>query len=878
MRILKSLIITSNKNGWENLFDLIQNARHFQISINTCEKLKDGLEELRKNHYDVLFLDQRLIKTKNRRVLKEIRDERPGTLVVLLIRGRKGSSVEEMINDNEIDDYFSKEEINSAFITHTFRIVDRLKKTAMIQSEYREKYNAVINSNLVGIMIVDSEEKIVFVNDSLAKILGYKKEHLLKKSLSKFTDRDEFIKYQKFTKRRIKGHADQYESRLYKKDGSPVPMLFSASPFVTPENEYRGSLTIVVEISDLKKTEAALKENQRMLSTLLGNLPGMAYRCRDDEKRTIEFASKGCEEITGYIAEDLVENKRIAYFDLIHPDDKKYVQYSIQNSVKKKIAYKMIYRINTRDDKERWVWEQGRPVENIGRSTYALEGFIADISERIYAEEALRESEEKFRSLISSAPYGIIISNIRGEVVDVNKAAETMLDIKRDEIINRKLKSWIPKISNLLKNKGEDSPTVKEIVITPKKNIKKYLETTISPINLDNGKTNNYVLILRDITEQKLIESELQKTQKLESLGMLAGGIAHDFNNLLAAILSNLNLSIIYSSKNKQLYEKLGDAKIAVEKAKDLMHNLITFSKGDVQYPEEVDLKKLITDSVRLVLRDKNIEHKICIPDDIPSLNVDKSQISQVINNLLINAEQAMPNGGEINISVEAIKSGKKEIAQLENKEYVKIIIKDNGVGINEEEEEKIFDPFFTTKEKGSGLGLAVTYSIIKKHNGYISFDSEEGTGTTFYIYLPAYEKVMDKISSKIKKRKKGQKRVLIMDDEPLVLDSTREVIEKLGYEVETSKEGLEMLSSFKRSVEENNPFDVVILDLSVSGGMGGREAAKILKTLRPEIKIIASTGYHDELFMQNYKEYGFEYVLKKPFDIEKINQLLLKI
>jgi nitrogen-specific signal transduction histidine kinase/ActR/RegA family two-component response regulator len=382
-------------------------------------------------------------------------------------------------------------------------------------------------------------------------------------------------------------------------------------------------------------------------------------------------------------------------------------------------------------------------------------------------------------------------------------------------------------------------------------------------------------LSFRDITERKKIEEEHIKNEKLESLGLLAGGIAHDFNNILTAIMGNISLARASVDTQSLISRLLIEAEKASVRAKDLANQLLTFAKGGAPNKKSDTIFDILMESSEFVLRGSNVRANYIISNDLWPVEIDEGQISQVIQNLVINAQQAMPEGGTIEIRAKNVKITPEEEREpfLKAGDYIKIQIRDNGMGIPPAYIQKVFDPYFTTKNKGSGLGLSISYSIIKRHEGYITVVSELGKGTTFSIFLPAWS---DQVLS-MKENKKslvfGKGRVLIMDDEEPVRNIGEEILKHLGFEVVSATDGAEILELYRKEKLSGRPFDLVILDLTIPGGMGGKETMQKLIEMDPDVKGVVSSGYSDNLVMSEFQKYGFRGIVPKPYKIEEFSQ-----
>jgi nitrogen-specific signal transduction histidine kinase len=379
-----------------------------------------------------------------------------------------------------------------------------------------------------------------------------------------------------------------------------------------------------------------------------------------------------------------------------------------------------------------------------------------------------------------------------------------------------------------------------------------------------------------DISEHKRKEQELINTTKLESLAVLAGGIAHDFNNILTVLLGNLSIAKTYGNDSEKILLKLNDIEDAALQTKDLANQLLTFSKGGSPIKSKANIARILEKSVLLAKSGANVECELNLSRNLYPVEVDEGQMRQVFNNITINAVQAMSDGGTIRVKAENATLGSaqcREIGLPEGK-YVKITFADEGVGIPEGHRARIFDPFFTTKENGSGLGLTTVKSIIKKHDGVISVTSKPGIGTTMVFYLPAAKESLE--IEIMEAEKKGK--VLVMDDEENIRKVATEMLTILGYEVDTATEGGVAIALYTRAKEMEMPYDAVILDLTVPGGMGGKETVHKLLQIDLTVKVIVSSGYFNDPVLAHYRDYGFVEKLVKPYQVADMERVLQKV
>ncbi|MGB8992785.1 MAG: ATP-binding protein, partial [Desulfobaccales bacterium] len=380
-----------------------------------------------------------------------------------------------------------------------------------------------------------------------------------------------------------------------------------------------------------------------------------------------------------------------------------------------------------------------------------------------------------------------------------------------------------------------------------------------------------------DITGRKFFEEERLMFNKIESLGVLAGGIAHDFNNILTVILGSINLATLELPSGNPGRDILCEAEKACFQAQSLARQLLTFAKGGAPVKGPVSVENLIIESATFACRGSQVRCEFALPHDLWAIEADAGQINQVFQNLIINAIQAMPKGGTIKIHAENLAEPENNLP-LSPGRYVKISLQDQGLGMSGENLSKIFDPYFTTKRHGSGLGLATTYSIIKNHNGHITAESKIGVGTTFHIYLPTVDRKIVPQPEESDELFPGKGKILVMDDDDLVRKVLGKMIVHLGYEAELTRDGQEAINIFTEAQEAGQPFDVVILDLTVPGGMGGKEAVAKLREIDPQVKAIASSGYSDDPIMADFRKYGFSAIIPKPYRVAEASKVLHEI
>jgi PAS domain S-box/PAS domain S-box len=499
---------------------------------------------------------------------------------------------------------------------------------------------------------------------------------------------------------------------------------------------------------------------------------------------------------------------------------------------------------------------------------------VENITERKQAEDALKESEERFSRLAQASFEGITIHD-KGLILDTNQALADLFGYELSELIG-------VNVLNLAMPESRDK--VRNNFLTgyekPYEAMGRKKDGTAFVGEL-RGKSITYqgrmvrVTAIRDITEHKRAEEELQKAQKLDSLGVLAGGIAHDFNNLLTGIFGYVDLARTVS-KDARVRDYLELTIASINRARALSMQLLTFAKGGSPLQKITPLIPFIQETVQFALSGSNISCKFLLAENLWQCNIDKDQIGQVIDNIVINAQQAMPNGGAIELMAENITLGEKGYSPLVKGNYVKISIKDYGIGIPKDIIPRIFDPFYTTKLKGHGLGLATCYSIINRHGGCIDVESEPGKGSTFHFFLPASTEAVVANEAMVGKHK-GSGTIIVMDDEEAVRETVRLMLESLGYTVVCKNNGREAIDFYINETRSNRHIAAMIFDLTVPGGMGGLEAIKEIRELNKEVPVFVVSGYAENSVMKNPGEYGFTASISKPFTIAEFSEMLNK-
>lgn len=528
------------------------------------------------------------------------------------------------------------------------------------------------------------------------------------------------------------------------------------------------------------------------------------------------------------------------------------------------------------------------PIYNRTREIIGLCGIARNITARKRAELELAHEREKLAVTLRSLGEGVIAADKNSTVLLLNKVAETLTGFTQEEAVGRPLNEVYLLIDEQTRSRYENFADEvmnsvalelnSEKILIDRQGNERLIAQTGAPLKDQESKVIGLVVAFRDITHERKMELELSRAQKLDSLSILAGGIAHNFNNFLTGILGNITLAMMELTPQHKAYKILSDSENAAVTAKSLTQQLLTFSAGGYPIRRVTQIKDLLITTVNFCLTGSNVKCEFGIADDLWCAEVDPAMIDQAITNLVINADQAMPEGGTLTISAENTTIPEGFRLPLKPGRYVIIRVRDQGVGIPESHLAKIFDPYFTTKQKGSGLGLATSYSIIRSHDGYIEVDSHLEKGSTFTVYLPATTRSPENKRDRALAKPGNSQRILIMDDEEIIRKVLKRMLINLGYTVDTSNEGQEMIDMYREAMKTAQPYELVIMDLTVVGGLGGKEAINKLLTVDPNVKAIVSSGYSNDAIMANFSQYGFSSVIPKPYKPEELGEIVSEV
>ncbi|RMF62271.1 MAG: PAS domain-containing sensor histidine kinase, partial [Calditrichaeota bacterium] len=606
-------------------------------------------------------------------------------------------------------------------------------------------------------------------------------------------------------------------------------------------------------VQSLQARVAELKASSQWYRILYEHNPSMYFIL--DAAGTVLLVNRFGSEHLGYDVKDLVGQPVLQIF---HADDregvKKQLQACLQHPGK---VFDWEFRKIHKDGSTMWVKEAACAVDDPNGHPIVLVA-CENISKRKQAEEALKESEARYRVLAENAYDLICETDLRGRFFYVSPNYTEVLGYTSEELLGKGIFDLMPATdvtaarASYKRSVETGAAAQMTFRLVPKDGSPRWFESTAKTYRTAAGALRA-VIVSRDITERKRLDEELLKRSKLESLSVLARGIAHDFNNFLTAIISNLAIAKLDARPGSEQEKLLSEAEESAHEARGLTQQLSTFATGGgVPVKQTVTLPRFLRDAIRFALRGTEVTCKFAIAPNLWPVQIDTGQIGQVLSNLVINAVQAMPKGGQIELSAENVRLAAQNSYALNRGRYVKIAIQDHGVGIPEENIPRIFDPFFTTKDTGSGLGLSTCYSIIQNHQGNIFVESSPGKGTTICFFLPAAKRqakgaTRQKPDEKKTVYRKSRGKVLVMEDEDRVRVGIGRMLGHLGFQVAYAKNGAEAIHLYKQARHAERPFDVVIMDLSVPGGLGGRETLLNLQELDKDVCAIVSSGHFND-------------------------------
>ena len=759
-------------------------------------------------------------------------------------------------------------------------VVEEQRKTA----ESEERYRTVIENTKDGILIC-TPDKILFVNTSFCGMTGMPREEIYTQPPMVFFHRSQRNRFESLFDQTYEeeGNLTVFETGIRKESGF-LPAELSSTPVI-----YRGNRAVLLSIRDMtrrKEAEKKLKESHKLLKAIVENSPvGVSVH---DKHGTLLLTNPSWRSIWGRTEEEL-EERRIPRTELKMDNGDSYLGHYVEDVRKLyneggELHIPMLRIPNPAPGGAEYISHHFYALKDEMGNVDKVVILTLDLTESLKTEHELEETRTQYRNLLLNVPVAIYRTTLEtgGKIVSSNPEMKRLFlgDEEGDfgSITVRDLYTDHSQRRELMRTLNRENE-VRGFEATLKKPDGSIFLASITARKVQDKISGKFYIegMIRDITDERRMEEELQKIEHLDSIGTLAGGIAHDFNNLLMAIQGNISLAM-ESDDPSERTRHLASTESSLDDAAALTHQLLTFARGGLPVKESMDVEVCVRDAVSIATRGSIAETEFHFEEGLKRVDADSDQIAQVLHNIVLNSVQAMESSGKITVECKNLKLEDGRGMQVQPGDYVLISVRDTGCGIPQEDLRRIFNPYFTTKRDGTGLGLSTAYSIVKKHSGYLRVESKADEGTEISIFLPASAETASP-ERKEEETKEDQFQpsasILIMDDDARVREVLKDMLEILGHTVAEAEGGARAVEMYKESMESEKPFDLVIMDLTVPGGMGGEETIGVLRRLDPEVKAIVSSGYATNPVMSNFKDYGFREMLPKPFKISLLKERL---
>ncbi len=782
------------------------------------------------------------------------------------------------------------------------REIEKRRKSDQAIKAEEEKYRLHFEHSSDVIYSVNRQFKVVNVSPSVEKILGFPPSEMIGKTVQELNvlAPSSFEKAISDTMRVLAGESIAFtEYEFIAKDGRKVIGEVSGAPVIR-DGRIVGTVSVARDVTERKSAQDAIRESEEKYRFLAENMADIVWMT--DQNFRTSYVTPSIETVLGFTQE---ERKKQSLEEMITPDSVRRARMILTQEMQREMegnadperSITMDIEYYRKDGSTLWMESCVKFIRDKNGSVAGLLGATRDISKRKCREEEIERLRQEWEGIFQAIGNPTLIIDRDHNIIQSNAATEEATGKSREDLVGMKCHG----LFHLSDRPPEACPLVKMLNSGRLETVEMEIEAlngrflvSCTPMLDRDGRIEKVIHIATDITERKRaemererLEAQLRQIRKMEAISTLTGGIAHDYNNLLSIIMGNLSMALDEVKPGSDLKDFLSAADIASRKVRDLTHELMALSKGGDPFKELGSLKEVLKHAGKAVPGESGIVIRESICHDLWPVSFDPHQMGAVFRNLLTNAVEAMSCGGTLTIKGEnlQVEDGERHPdLPLQPGEYVRISLVDQGRGIPPEHLDKVFDPYFSTKamgiQKGMGLGLTTAYAIVQKHGGHMSVESKSGLGTTVKIYLPAER---HRAGAEAKRHPEDdaislRKRVLLMDDEEMLRKLAQQMLKKLGYEVETVKDGIEAIEAYERQRVLGTPFDAVILDLTVKGGMGGEQTIGKLLKLDPAVKAIVSSGYFDDPVMSHFEAYGFRGAMAKPYEKSKLKEELEKL
>ncbi|MFA6002980.1 MAG: PAS domain S-box protein [Elusimicrobiota bacterium] len=751
----------------------------------------------------------------------------------------------------------------------------RSVEAALEASESR--YRTLVDSTDTGFVVIDGQGIVLEANEPYLRLVGGRhRDEVIGHSVVEWTapeEKDNNAAAVALCARQ--GFIQDFETVYLRHDGTRVNILINAN--IQERGGRRQLASLCRNITERKRGEEQMRDSEAFFRAISDNMLSGVHIIQDG---VFKHVNPALGRMLGYEVAEMLGHDPLGF---VHPQDRDLVSGHIRRRLAgEEASAQYCFRCLHKDGRVLDVEALGSKLRYRGRP--AVIGNIMDITERRRTEAALRESAQKIRAVFDQSFQFIGIVQPDGTLIEANQAALKFAGITAEQVLGKPFWQtpwWThsPELQAKLREavvRAAGGEALRfEATHRAADGSLRDVDFSLKPIKDDSGRVTMMIPEGRDITDIKRMEQELLQMRKIESLGVLAGGIAHDFNNILTAIMGNISLARIQLPESHPVSEILGDALYATHSAQGLAQQLLTFARGGLPVKLAFDLGEMVRNTAVFAARGSNVKCVFEFGAGLWPVHGDEGQLQQVVQNLVLNAMQAMPEGGQISISAANEDLRDPGPLPLAPGRYVKLSVADQGGGIPSEHLSKVFDPYFTTKGKGWGLGLSMVYSVVKKHGGHVTAESPPGGGSRFHAYLVAADAAPDAPAKAKAKLPSGHGRILVMDDEDMVKNILCLMLKRMGYAAESVHDGAGAIKAYEQARAAGQPFDAVIMDLTISGGMGGKDAVKRLRQLDPAAKVIVSSGYSNDPILSDHSAFGFDAVLLKPYQFEDLAKII---
>ncbi len=802
------------------------------------------------------------------------------------VYGRKGKPKGFVFLCTDITKYNRTEDELDKYREHFQKLVDlrtaELKAAILRAEEEKARAETIIAAIGDGISIHDTDFRIIYQNRVAKDLLG---DHVGEYCYKAYQGKDGVCDGCQFVMAFSDGTIHKKEGKVTT-DRGVIHTEITASPLRDSEGRIVAGVEVIRDITARKRSEEKLRQTSERFRTILDASPAAIIALNPDG--IVTLWNKSAERIFGWKKTEVIGQ----FYPVVPGDNIGEFRSVVGQILQGRSVLGAEVRRRKKDRSPVDIMISAGPLHDTGGKISSILAVVTDITDSRKTEHDLRVAHAELKQIFNTAADGMVVIDRDFNIVRVNDTFLKLLGMTREGVMGRKCYEIFPSDSvchtadcpHVRILSGEESVEIE--VEKPRRDGTKFPAIVkAAPFRNPEGELVGIVEDIRDVSERKKMEEAILKARNLESVSLLAGGIAHDFNNLLQGLLGNISIAASHLRPDDKAHRYIAHTQNIAGIARSLTGQLLSFSRGYTPVRKPLLLCDKLAEWVNFALTGTNLKGDFDIGDDSTTVEVDEGQIRQVIQNLVLNARDAMPNGGRLKVRSQRVHCGKDEGAALKEGMYMKISISDQGTGIPGKNLNRIFNPYFSTKnmgtQKGMGLGLAICHSIMDQHGGSITAESRENIGSTFTIYLPISEKEVPRAAETGTLEKKSvsyKGRVLIMDDEKIVTDVAKAWLSQLGYESDVAREGVEAIELYRNAQREGSPFDIVILDLTTPGGLGGKETIAELRSIDPHVRAIVSSGYSQEPIMNSYGQSGFLGSLPKPYTFSELAAVLSQI